>query len=76
MASSLPNLVNNLAKGIHKIEHDNKNCETFKESNTKIVSNILNTQVLKMIQQNTNVYVVARITEKIRSDFPIHTLFY
>ena len=50
MASSLPNLVNNLAKGIHKIEHDKKNCETFKESNTKIVSNILNTQVLKMIQ--------------------------
>ena len=50
MASSLSNLVNNLAKGIHKIEHDNKNCETFQESNTKIVSNILNTQVLKMIQ--------------------------
>ena len=50
MASSLSNLVNNLAKGIHKIEHDNKNCETFKESNTKIVSSILNTQVLKMIQ--------------------------
>ena len=32
MASSLPNLVNNLAEGIHKIKckygHDDKKCET------------------------------------------------
>ena len=33
MASSLPNLVNNLSEGIHrgkcKFEHDHKKCETF-----------------------------------------------
>ena len=33
MASSLSNLVNNLAKGIHKIKckygHDNKKCKTY-----------------------------------------------
>ena len=34
MASSWPNIVNNLADGIHKIkwktEHDNKKCKTFR----------------------------------------------
>ena len=51
MASSLSNLVNDLAKGIHKIkykyEHDNKKCCcNLAELNTKIVSVFLNTKTL------------------------------
>ena len=52
MARSLPNFVNNLAEGIHKIkcksEHDNKKCERV-ELNTKVATAFLNTQTLKMI---------------------------
>ena len=51
MASSLSNLADNLAKGIHKVkykhEHDNIKCEIV-EFNTNIVSTVLNTQMLKM----------------------------
>ena len=51
MASSLSNLVDNLAEGIHKVkckyEHDDIKFEIV-EFNTKIVSTILNTQTLKM----------------------------
>ena len=53
MASSLSNLVDNLAKRIHGL---NVNMDiTIKiskpvELNTKIVSAVLNTQTLKMIQ--------------------------
>ena len=50
MASSLPNLVNNLTEEIHKIkcknEHNNKK---YVELNTKIATAFLNTQTLKMI---------------------------
>ena len=50
MASSLSNLVNNLAEGVHRIKckygHDNKNCEICE---IKYVSVFLNTQTLKMI---------------------------
>ena len=52
MASSLSNLVNNIAEGIHKIEckygHDHKIWETC-GIKKKIVSAVLNTQTLKMI---------------------------
>ena len=52
MASSLSNLVNNLAKGIHKINVNTnmviKNVKLV-ELNTKIASVALNTQALWMI---------------------------
>ena len=52
MASSLSNLINNLADGIHKIkckyEYGNKKCETC-GINTKISSALLNTHTLKII---------------------------
>ena len=52
MASSLPNLVDNLAKGIHKTkckhEHHSKNGKRV-ESNTKFGIVFLNTQTLKII---------------------------
>ena len=52
MARSSSNLVNNFAKGNHKIKskcgHDNKNVERM-ELYRKIVSAALNTQALKMI---------------------------
>ena len=48
MESSLSNLVNNLAEGVHKIKckykHDDKNVKRPK-LNTKIVSAVLNTRV-------------------------------
>ena len=51
MASSLSNLVDNLAEGIHKVkfkcEHDHIKSEIV-EFNTKIVSTVLNTDTLKM----------------------------
>ena len=64
MASSLPNLVDNLAEGIDKIKckhgHDNKNVKL----NTKIVFAILNIQTLKMVYYYINVYAVAEIIKK------------
>ena len=63
----LINLVNNLDKGIHKTkckyEHNDKKCE-IAGLNTKIVYIFLNTQTLKIISQNMNVYVVKRIIKK------------
>ena len=50
MASSLSNLVNNFAEGIHKIKckcgHNDKNVK-LAELNTKIASVFLNTQTLE-----------------------------
>ena len=34
------------------------------ESNTEIATNLLNTQILKMIYYNTHFYVVTRINKK------------
>ena len=52
MTSSLSNLANNLAEGIHKIKlkyiHNNKNVRRV-ERNTKIVTAALNIQALKLI---------------------------
>ena len=52
MVRPLSNLVDNLAEGIHKIKckhgHDNKNVKCV-EFNTKILSAVLNMQMLKMI---------------------------
>ena len=52
MASSLSNLVDNHAEGIHKsksnYKHDNKKVKNA-NLNTKIVNAILNIQMLKMI---------------------------
>ena len=52
MASSLSNLVNNLAKRIHKIicksGHNEKSTKRV-ELNTKIVTVFLDTQTLRMI---------------------------
>ena len=52
MASSLSNLLDNLAKGIHKIKckyrNDEKNVK-LAELNTKIAIVVLNTQALKMM---------------------------
>ena len=52
MASSLSNLLDNLAQGIHKIKckyrNDDKNVK-LAELNTKIAIFVLNTQALKMI---------------------------
>ena len=52
MASSLSNLANNLAEGIHKIKwkyrHNNKTVKRV-ERNTKIVTAVLNIQALKLI---------------------------
>ena len=52
MASSLSNLVTNLAEGIHKIKckygHDYKKCK-FVEINVKIATAFLNTQTLEII---------------------------
>ena len=51
MASSLSNLVNNLAEGIHemkfKYRHDNEKCENCR-LNANIASAFLNTQMLKI----------------------------
>ena len=51
MASTLSNLVNNFAEGIHEIkyknEHDNKNVKRV-ELKTKIVSAFLNSKSLKI----------------------------
>ena len=51
MASSLPNLDNNLSEGIHRIKckyrHDDKVVKTV-ELNTSITTVFLNTQILKM----------------------------
>ena len=66
MVSSLSNLVNNLSEVIHKIkckfEHDDKKYETCGIKYIAIV--FLNTQILKMILQNKNVYVVTKIINK------------
>ena len=52
MASSLSNLANNRAEGIHKSKckyrHDDKNMK-LKKLNTEIVNAILNIQELKLI---------------------------
>ena len=52
MTSSLSNLANNLAEGIHKIKlkyrHNNKNVRRV-ERNAKIVTAALNIQTLKLI---------------------------
>ena len=52
MASSLSNLVDNVAEGIHTIKckygHDNEKCETC-EIKYKDLIFFLNTQTLKMI---------------------------
>ena len=52
MASSVSNLVDNFAEGIHKIKckygHDNKRMKCV-ELNTKIACVVLNTKRLKMI---------------------------
>ena len=52
MVSSLLNLVNNLAEGVHKIKckygHDNKKIQNL-ELNTKIVSVVMNIPTLMLI---------------------------
>ena len=52
MVSSLSNLLNNLAKGIHKVkckhEHNGKNVKLVK-LNTNIATAFLNTQTLEII---------------------------
>ena len=52
MGSTISNLVNNLAEGIHRTKcryrHDKKNVKRV-ESKTKIVSAVLNIQTLKII---------------------------
>ena len=67
MASSLSSLFDNLAEGIHKIKwkhgFDNKNAKRV-ELNAKIVSALLNTKTLKMVQYYTTVYVAIRMTRK------------
>ena len=68
MASSLSYLVNNFAEGIHKIK-----CKKgiiikigkYPELSTKILSAVLNTQKLKMIQCNTNVFFETGIPQKV-----------
>ena len=60
MASSLSlsNLINNLSEGInsikYKFEHDDKNVKHV-ELDISIATVFLNTQILKVIQWNTNV---------------------
>ena len=51
MVSSLSNLVNKLAEGIHKIKCPDTMIKKLDlvETNTKIVTAFLNTQTLKMI---------------------------
>ena len=80
MASSLSNLVKNLAEGIDIIEckygHDDKKLETC--GIKYIATALLNTQTLRMIYWNTNVYVVTKIIKKPlmksqRDNFLIHT---
>ena len=66
MATALSNFVNNLSEGIHKTKckykHDEKNVKLAELNNVATV--FLNTQTLKMITLNTNVYVVMRIIKK------------
>ena len=68
MASSLLNVVDNLAEGIHKKNADMymilKNAKSM-ELNSKIVSAVLNTQTLRMIYYNAIVYVTIKITKKV-----------
>ena len=80
MASSLSNLVNNLAEGSDivecKYEHDDKKHETC--GIKYIATALLNTQTLRMIYWNTNVYVVTKIIKKPlmesqRNNFLVHT---
>ena len=80
MAGWLSNLVNNLAEGIDiiecKYEHDDKKLETC--GIRHIATALLNTQTLRMIYWNTNVYVVTEIIKKPlmrsqRDNFLIHT---
>ena len=67
MASSLSNLLNNLAERIYKIKskygHNDKKCETYR-INISIATVFLNTQTLNMIKQNANVYFVTKIIRK------------
>ena len=67
MASSLSNRVNRNEE-THKIKckfkHDDKNVK-LAELNISIRSVFLNTQTLKIIKWNTNVYVVTKIINKI-----------
>ena len=69
MASLLSNLVNSLSEGIHNLNVNlniilgMKNVK-FDELNKSIVNLFLNTQISKMIYQNTNVYVVTKIMNK------------
>ena len=66
MASSLSNLVDNLAEGIHKVKCKMnmkiKNMKRLK-LNTKIVSVTSNTQTVKMISYHTNVSVATGVTK-------------
>ena len=54
-------------KGVHKLKceygHDDKKV-TLAENNISIKTVFLNTQTFKMIQQNTNVYVVRKVIKK------------
>ena len=67
MASSLSNLVDNSAKGIHKnkfkYRHDNKNVKNPK-LRTKIVSGILSIRMPKMFYEHLVVYTVTRISTR------------
>ena len=49
MANLLSNLVNNLPVGIHRIGHDDKNCETCAIKYINIATVFLNIQTIKMI---------------------------
>ena len=58
MASSLSNLVYNLSEGIFRIKCKLKHDDV--ELNINIATVSLNAKILKMIQCNTNVYVVTK----------------
>ena len=68
LSSLLSNLVNNVAEGIHKVKckhgHDNKKNAKSVELNTRIETAFSNTQILEIVQQNTNNYVITRVTKK------------
>ena len=68
MASSLSYLANNSAEGIHKIKCKKEiilKIGKYPELTTKILSAVLNTQKLKIIQCHTNVFFETGITTKI-----------
>ena len=68
MESSLSNPVNNLFEGIHKIKckyrHNDKKILKLVQLNISIKILSLNTQILKMISWNTNVYFSIRIVKE------------